>query len=200
MDLNVRKAIPADSQELALLMNAAGEGIPAYLWAELAEEGEDPMACGTRRVARPEGAFSYTNAHVAVVEGAVAGMLLGYRLADTIDPVPPDSVPALVRPMLALEARAPGTWYVNGVATAAPFRGRGIGTRLMMLAETLAHETGADGLSLIVAEGNHTASTLYTKLGYECTAREPIVPYPGCPHTGDWLLMQKPLATGRGRA
>jgi ribosomal protein S18 acetylase RimI-like enzyme len=194
MKMTIRKARVEDAPTLAELMNEAGEGIPAYLWERMAEPGEDVMAFGARRVARPEGGFSYTNAHVAEGDAGIAGMLLGYRLDDPYDTGPMEELPAVVRSLVELEALAPGSWYVNAVATASAYRGRGVGRALMEEAERLAAETRTTTMSLIVAEQNEAACRLYEKLGYLEHARRPIVPFPGCPHRGDWLLMTKPIA------
>ncbi len=193
MNITIRKAVAEDSPILAELMNIAGDGIPAYLWAGMVEPGENVMAFGARRVARTEGGFSYRNVHVAVSAGAIVGMLLGYRLPDTPDTDFPDDCPPLIRTLLELEALAPGSWYINAVAAVAEYRGQGIGSRLMLLAESLAVESAATTTSLIVAEENLPARKLYEKLGYTITARRPIVPYPACPHSGDWVLMKKSI-------
>ena len=192
----IRKAAREDSPALARLMNTAGEGIPAYLWSRLAAPGEDPLGIGTQRVARAEGSFSYSHAYVADVHGIVAGMLLGYRLPDPYEAGPPDAVPDVVRPLIELEALVPGAWYINAVACSPAFRGQGIGSRLMRLAETLARAAGADRLALIVAEENAAAKRLYERLGYATVSRRAILPFPGCPHGGDWLLMQRELEDG----
>lgn len=189
--LILRPATAADAPILAELMNVAGEGLPAFLWAGMADDDEDPMAVGARRVARPEGGFSHVHARVAEIAGDIAGMLLGYRLPDPYDLDDPASYPPVVLPLVELEALAPGSWYVNAVATTQAQRGRGVGTRLMALAESLAEETGARDVSLIVAEENAGARRLYERLGYRPVARRPIVPFAGCPHEGDWLLMRK---------
>ncbi len=193
----IRRARPEDSRELAELMNLAGDGIPAYLWSRMADPGEDPIAFGARRVAGTDGAFSHANAHVAELSGMIAAMLLGYRLAETDDPGSIGDCPPVVRPLLELEASAPGTWYVNAVAAFPVCRGRGVGTALMGFAESLAAETGATALSLIVAEDNDGARRLYERLGYRTMDRREIVPYPGCPHRGDWILMMKSIENGR---
>ncbi|MGQ4877240.1 GNAT family N-acetyltransferase [Billgrantia sp. LNSP4103-1] len=193
MKTTIRKARTGDAPKLAELMNMAGEGIPAYLWERLAEPGEDVMSYGAQRVARAEGGFSYTNAYVAACEGAIAGMLLGYRLDDPYETGPMEEIPAVVRPLVELEALAPGSWYVNAVATEPAYRGQGIGRLLMEKAEQLAEDTHSKTLSLIVAEENVAARQLYEKLGYRIQARRPIVSYPHCPHTGDWILMTAPL-------
>lgn len=62
MKVTIKKAKGEDAPKLAVPMNIAGEGIPAWLWERMADPGEDVMAFGARRVARTEGDFSYTNA------------------------------------------------------------------------------------------------------------------------------------------
>lgn len=193
MKTTIRKAKIEDAPKLAELMNLAGEGIPAYLWECMADPGEEVMAFGTRRVAGTESGFSYTNAHVAERDGAIAGMLLGYRLPDPYETGPLDEIPAVVRPLVELEALVPGSWYVNAVATDSAYRGQGVGRMLMEEAERLAAESHATMLSLIVAEQNAAAYRLYEMLGYQVYARRPIIPFPGCPHTGDWVLMKKEI-------
>jgi len=176
---------------LAELMNAAGEGIPAYLWSGMVPGGGDVMAFGATRVAREQGDFSYRNMYVAENEGKVAGMLLSYRLPDpnVLDEL--DSYPELVRPLVRLEALAAGSWYINAIATGDSWRGRGIGTRLMALGQVLALQARVATLSLIVSEHNEGAMNLYTRLNFTPAARQPVVPSPGLPSEGDWVLMTR---------
>jgi ribosomal protein S18 acetylase RimI-like enzyme len=187
----LRKATPADGRALAELLDAAGEGLPRYLWSQRAGPGEDPIEVGARRAAGTEGGFSHVHAHMALAAGQVAGMLLGYRLPDPYDDSGLDEAPAVVRPLLELEARVPGSWYVNAVAAVPRFRGLGVGTFLMGIAELLARAAGASEVSLIVAADNSGARRLYQRLGYEVAARRPVVPFPDCHHEGDWILMRK---------
>ncbi len=189
----MRKAAVEDAPKLAELMNIAGEGIPAYLWERMAGPDEDVMTFGARRVAGTEGAFSYTNAYIAACDDTIVGMLLGYRLPDPYETGPLDAIPSVVQPLVELESRVPGSWYVNAVATESAQRGQGVGRRLMELAEQLADASNSDALSLIVAEENAGARQLYERLGYRNIARQPIVPFPRCPHTGDWVLMKKEI-------
>lgn len=191
MKWTIRKAQVEDAPKLAELMNIAGEGIPAHLWERMVGPGEDAVAFGARRVARTEGGFSYTSAYVAACDAAIAGMLLGYRLPDPYEGGPLDEVPSVVRPLVELEALVPGSWYVNAVATDAVYRGQGVGRQLMEQAGQLAQASKAEALSLIVAEENARARRLYEKLGYQVIAQRPIIPFPGFPHSGDWVLMTK---------
>jgi ribosomal protein S18 acetylase RimI-like enzyme len=100
-------------------------------------------------------------------------------------------VPATVRPLIELEAEAPGTWYVNALAALPEYRGKGLGTLLLSEAENSARKTRASSLSIIVAEQNEGAKRLYERIGYRAVARRPVVTFPGFAHTGDWLLMTK---------
>ena len=99
-----------------------------------------------------------------------------------------------MRPLVRLEAKAPGSWYVNVLATFPEFRRQGTAGRLLDIAEARAGEARAPGLSVIVASWNAPAARLYTKAGYAGLAREAALLFPGCPHQGDWVLMVKPLA------
>lgn len=191
--ISLRAAHPEDGPALARLMNEAGEGLPAWLWSQNAEPGQDVMAYGASRASSDEGAFSYRNAHVVVSGGEVAGILLGYRLPDPYPDDALDQCPDVVKPLIELESLSPGAWYVNAVAVAESRRGHGLGSRLMNLAEQLARQAGSGRICLIVAEGNDGATRLYRRLGYGTAARRDMVPYPECPHEGGWLLMQKPL-------
>jgi ribosomal protein S18 acetylase RimI-like enzyme len=195
MELNVtfRPAVKADASALAVLIDIAGEGLPAYLWSTLKAPGQSILEVGRERAAREEGGFSYRNTIVAEVEGEIAACLVGYRLDDPYDPGNLEEVPPLVRPLVLLEAKAPGSWYVNVLATLPEFRRRGLGMALLGIAEQKALEHGAPALSVIVADGNERAARLYHRAGFTARARQPLVTYPGCPHSGDWVLLVKSL-------
>jgi ribosomal protein S18 acetylase RimI-like enzyme len=100
----------------------------------------------------------------------------------------------MVRPLVELEAEAPGTWYINALAAFPHYRGRGFGTRLLHEAERIARSVDAPALSLIVADDNLGAKRLYERTGYRAVARRPLVPFPGLGHTGNWVLMTKAVA------
>ncbi|MDQ2076768.1 GNAT family N-acetyltransferase [Marinimicrobium sp. ABcell2] len=195
MECILRKAEVNDCRALAELMNIAGEGLPAFLWRATAEPGEDLLDVGARRVAQTEGAFNYKNAYVSTSSGVITGMVLCYRLPDPYVVSSISDIPDVVQPLVELESLAPGAWYVNGIATVSSCRGQGLGQKLMALAEQLAIEAQATTVCLIVAEENIQARRLYEKLHYQVIARRPVVPFPDCPHMGDWLLMEKTLKT-----
>jgi ribosomal protein S18 acetylase RimI-like enzyme len=191
--MDIRDAHPQDALDLARLMNLAGEGIPFYLWSQDAS-GADPLTVGIQRAQRESAPFSYRNARVMAENSWVLGMLLGYPLPDTVDGTENAGIPALVAPLMELEALAAGCWYVNAVATYEEQRGRGVGYALMQDAERRARRAGCRQIALIVAEENCAACTLYRRCGYQIKASRPMVPYPGVTHGGNWLLMIKPLS------
>jgi len=116
-ELTFRPATKADASALAVLVDIAGEGLPAHLWSTLKVPGQSILEVGRERAVREQGGFSYRNAIVAEVGGEIAACLVGYRLDDPYDPGNLAEIPELVRPLVLLEAKAPGSWYVNVLAT-----------------------------------------------------------------------------------
>ena len=188
-----RPATKADAASLAVLVDIAGEGLPAYLWSTLKASGQSILEIGRERALREEGGFSYRNAVVVEVDGEIAAALIGYPLDDPYELGDLAEVPEIVRPLVRLESKVPGSWYVNVLATFPEFRRQGLGLRLLQWAEARARSSGATALSVIVADGNDRAKRLYAHAGYEPAATEPLFPFPGCPHEGHWVLMVKDL-------
>ncbi|WP_020680652.1 GNAT family N-acetyltransferase [Marinobacterium rhizophilum] len=196
--MDIRNATPEDAQELALLINLAGEGMPAYLWQDMTEDSETPLEAGARRAARTEGGFSYTHARVCSDDGRVLGMLLSYRLPDPYEVGDITQYPELIRPLVTLEARVPGSWYINAIATHENCRGQGVARRLMADASRQSRENNCTLMSLIVASENHAAIQLYASTGFSSIHTLPVVSYPGCLHGGEWVLMTKTVDAAEG--
>jgi len=188
----MRPARREDADVLARLTDMAGHGLPSHLWAEAAEAGETPLEVGRRRVEREDGNFSYRNAWVIDVKGAIAAGLIGYRQPEPYSLEGLETFPPVIQPLVRLKAYAPGSWYVNVLAALPEHRGKGLGSLLLADAERRAHEVGARSLSLIVASENPDAMRLYERVGYRTLARRPVVGFPGF-HGGDWVLMTKPV-------
>jgi ribosomal protein S18 acetylase RimI-like enzyme len=193
MEPTFRPARKSDAASLAVLVDIAGEGMPAYMWSTLKVPAQSLLEFGRERAARESGGFSWRNAIVAELDGEVAASLVGYRLDNPYDLGILDEMPEMVRPLVRLEAKAPGSWYVNVLATFPEFRHRGIGSQLLAVAEHKANETRAPSLSVIVASWNEGAARLYRGAGYSPLASEPAILFPGCPHKGDWVLMVRSL-------
>ena len=187
----IRPATLADAAAMAELVNMAGEGMPLYLWARMAEPGQDPWDVGRRRAERETGSFSYRNATMLAAEGRVVACLVGYTLPDAPDPIDCDTMPAMFVPLQELENIACGTWYVNVLATYPRYRGQGFGTKLLGLADEIAGKAGRNGLSLIVSDGNVGARRLYERCGYSQVATRPMVKEDWETAGQNWVLLVK---------
>lgn len=191
--LTIRPARRSDAADMALLVNIAGHGLPYYVWsqAEGASEVDSPFEIGRQRAMRETGSFSWNNTLLATAGEEVAGMLVGYRQPDEMPPEDTSDTDPIFAPLVELEAAAPGTWYLNILAVFSHWRGKGVGGLLMTRAHELAKETAAQGLSLIAADDNEDALRFYRRHGFSVRAERPLVPFPGGPAGGKWLLMVK---------
>ena len=186
----LRAATIQDASALAELVNYAGEGLPIYLWGNLAEQGEAAWDVGRARAARETGGFSYRNAIMIDHDEQPAGCLIGYEIPETAEPIAPD-MPAMFRPLQELENLAPGTWYVNVLAVMPQFRNLGLGTVLLDRADETGREQGARGMSLIVSDANPDAQRLYERCGYVVQAERTMVKDGWVNDGQNWILMTK---------
>lgn len=189
----IRKAKASDAADLVRFINMAADDLPMHFWRKSVGPEGDPIAYGMERAARETGSFSYSNAWLAEVEGAVAACLLGYPAEDEPSPIAPDTPPVFV-PLLELEALAPGSWYLNVLATYDGFRGKGCGSALLAEAEAITRATGRRIISLIAADTHADARRLYAAKGYVEVARRPVVKGDWRVDATEWILMTKTLA------
>jgi len=177
---------------LAELVNYAGEGMPLYLWGELAEPGQSAWDVGRHRAAREDGSFSYRNATIIEHDGQCAGCLIGYEIPDNPGPIP-DDMPTMFVPLQELENLAPGSWYINVLAVRPRFRRLGLGINLLALAEETATALRKAGLSVIVSNANAGARQLYDRCGYCESASRPMVKQNWQNEGQSWILLTKNL-------
>lgn len=176
-----RPAMPEDAEDLVDIVDQASDGLAMTIWAGMAEPGETPRDVGLRRARRGDGSFSWCNATLLCCpwpgdcgDDVLAG-LIGMPLADEPEAVDEAELPELVRPLVALEAMAAGTWYVNVLAVRPSWRGRGLGARLLSGADDKAAETGRRGVSLIVSSANLRGRSFYRREGFREVAMLPMV-------------------------
>lgn len=191
-DMEIRKATASDAADLVRFINMAADDLPLHFWRKTVGPDGDPWALGQQRAARDSGSFSYRNAWLAEVDGAVAACLLGYAAEASAGSIDPDTPPIFV-PLLELEALAPGSWYLNVLATYAAFRGRGLGSALLAQAEVIAAAAGHDSISLIAEDTHQDALRLYTAKGYRQVARRAVVKGDWDVDASEWILFTKPL-------
>lgn len=186
----IRPATLADAPILAELVNYAGEGLPLYLWSKMAAPGESAWDVGRKRAAREEGSFSYRNATVIELDDACAGCLIGYEIADAPESIGAD-MPAMFVPLQELENLAPSSWYVNILAVLPRFRGKGLGARLLGVADETGRKLGKRGMSVIVSDANHGARRLYERCGYRAAASRAMVKEGWDGEGANWVLLTK---------
>lgn len=189
----IREARASDAGDLVRFINMAADDLPLHFWKRSVGDGGDPWAYGRERAAREAGNFSFRNAWLAEVGGEVAACLLGYPAEEVPGPIDPDT-PAIFVPLLELEALAPGSWYLNVLATYDQFRGQGLGSALLLHAEKVARELGCRTISLIAEDTHQDALRLYTAKGFQEIARRPVVKGDWEVEAKDWILFTKTLA------
>jgi ribosomal protein S18 acetylase RimI-like enzyme len=183
-----RPARKEDCAAIAALYRISSDGVADYVWTGLAEPGEDILDVGRRRYEQEESVFSYRNCTVVEINETVIGMLVTFPMY--VDPAETQSDPVL-KPYSKLEED--NSYYICGMAVFPEYRGCGIGTQLLALAEEKAVEQGFSKMSLIVFEQNTGACRLYLRKDYRETRRERIIPHPLIHYTGDAILMVKKL-------
>lgn len=188
----IREARASDADHLVRFINMAADDLPLHFWRRSVGPEGDAWAYGRERAARDSGNFSYRNAWMAEIGGEVAGCLLGYPAEVEPQPIDPDTPPIFV-PLLELEALAPGSWYLNVLATYATHRGQGVGSALLSHAEALARKAGHGAISLIAEDTHQDALRLYVAKGYREIARRPVVKGDWSVDAKDWILLVKPL-------
>jgi ribosomal protein S18 acetylase RimI-like enzyme len=191
--VTLRPAKRTDAASMAVLVDIAGYGLPAWLWRAAVRRGEavSVLEVGRMRALRDESSFSWRNTTIADLDGEVAGMLTGYRQPDEPEKVDLAEIDPILRPLFELEPLSPGTWYINVLATFAEHRGKGVGTALMGEASSIARRADARGLSLIVEDDNTGARRFYERLGFTELARRPFRVFPGGQKAEHWVLMEK---------
>ena len=188
-----RRATQDDAKSMAELTNMAGEGLPYYLWGNMADTHQTAWQVGHERAKRETGAFSYTNTIIKEDSGVVVGCLIGYPLEDNSVPSNYQQLPAMFVPMQQLEDMVPNSWYLNVLAVYPHFQGQGVGQSFLQLAETIVFGLQIKAISLLVSDINTEAIKLYKKNDYKVIAKREMIK-DGWENSGKhWVLMLKEL-------
>lgn len=190
--MKIRAAKVSDAAHLVRFINMAADDLPLHFWRKTVGPEGDPLALGQERAARETGSFSYRNAWLAEIDGDVGACLLGYAAETAPSPIAPDTPPIFV-PLLELEALAPGSWYLNVLATYEAFRGKGLASALLVQADAIAAAAGHHSISLIAADTHLDALRLYRAKGYREIARRPVVKGDWIVDANEWILFVKPV-------
>lgn len=188
----IRDAKASDADHLVRFINMAADDLPLHFWKKSVGDGADPIAYGRERAARETGNFSFRNAWLAEVDGKVAACLLGYPAAQEPEAIEPGTPPIFV-PLLELENLAPGSWYLNVLATYPEHRGKGLGSALLAKAEAVARKSGRSTISLIAEDTHQDALRLYRAKGFVEIARRAVVKDDWSVDAREWILFTKSL-------
>jgi ribosomal protein S18 acetylase RimI-like enzyme len=195
--VRLRPATPADAPAAAELIY-----LPMGRLADYVFGFDDPArarATLAQLFAREQNRFSHQFADVAEAQGRVAGLLLAYPMSLLNHLQAPMTrqllalygVGGLARivlrawPFLTVAEGGADEFLVFSLAVEAGFRGHGIGSQLLALAETKARAAGLTKCSLGVEAGNDGARRLYERVGYQMVetirvrALERRIAYPG---------------------
>lgn len=189
-ELIFKPALKKDSRIIAELFSISSDGVADYIWTQIAIEGEDILDIGQKRYEREDSVFSYKNCTVAEIDGNIVGMLVAFPMFAEPSKDLSNTDPVLI-PYEKLELEEDNSYYVCGVAVFEEYRGMGIGSNFMKIAENDAKKKGFNKLSLIVFEQNDGAKRLYDRLNYFEVKRERVVPHPLIHYSGDAVLMVK---------
>ena len=189
--MEIRSATKQDCRAIAELALMAGEGIPAYFWAQTKRTGQTIEEVGAQYAASETDNFSFRNVQVAIIDRQIAGMLLAYRLPAAGDADDPADYPDFIRPLIELEQCVPESFYINMLATYPDYRNRAVGSTLMEYANKLAARAGCEQLSVEVFAQNDGALRLYQRLGYRIADTRQVIPHPCHPYTGELVLLTK---------
>jgi len=187
----IRPAAPQDADAVARLLYATATGM------------YDVYAGGRRRALRilraayerPGNSASREVARVAEVDGAVAGVLAAFPVAEgddrashflrvTLARTPPWKWPATLRIFHTgadlTPVPPPDSLYVDALATEVGYRRRGVATALLEESVRFASEAGCRAVALDTAATNAAAQALYERCGFTVTERRPPKgPIPG---------------------
>lgn len=193
MKYKLRPAQKSEAATLAVLADMAGHGLPSWFWAPVRQSGHfvSIVEVGRDRILKDDHTLSYRRMTVAEAGDEVAGMLLDYAIDPPMDDAAISEEHAVVQPLLRLEAKAQGSWYINMLAVFREFRDAGIGKVLIEESARRALTAGKTEHSLIVEDDN-PARDLYERCGFACRSQEAFVPFEGSmKRSGNWLLMTR---------
>lgn len=170
MTMTITQARREDAPKIAqAIMMAVGDGI-CRDFAGTDHTLADVEALFTELAGMEDSQYSYRNALVALDDtGEVAGVCIAYDGA-LLHPLRERFFEAarrlMQRDMEGMDDEtSPDEFYLDTLAVWEPYRGKGIGSQLLLAQAHRAHAAGKPA-GLLVDKDNHTAETLYRRLGF----------------------------------
>ncbi len=194
MRFSIRPAQVSDIPHLAYAFLEASGGLGEAVYGGVIP-GRTTNLIVEHLFSRPGAPTAFSNGFVAENESKVLGSIHAFPMdamgGGPADPLVPDDRKYLFSPFEHMHAE--GSYFIVAVAVYAEFRSSGIGSRLIAEAEAAAKAKGFTEACLNVFSENTGAVKLYEKLGYEESARQPVVGHEKIRYGGDYLLMTRGL-------
>ena len=189
-----RAAIRKDATDLTALLDSASRGLVLWFWSTISAVGQSVIEVGRTRIRNEEASPShYSRWTVALRRGEIAGALAGYLVSDPYRAADISELPDPYQPILELESKARGTWYVMALAVYPEFRKKGLGAAMLDKAAEISAEAGCSRLSVMLVSENCGALQLYRRKGFAEVDRRPYIAFPGSKDSGDWILLMKEI-------
>jgi len=198
MTTTFRMGKPEDARACAQLFIMASHGIAEAVYRDLIPGQTTDQIIGERRI-RPDGrSSSYTNWRIAEdgfgnVAGGINALPLDHMGRSSPEELLTEERTRVLAPLLALDAEAAGTYFINVIAVFPEYRRAGIARRLISLAFDDARKAGIATVSLTTFEEDRRLIEYYRGLGFAVAAFRPIVPHECLACGGNLILMTSPV-------
>jgi ribosomal protein S18 acetylase RimI-like enzyme len=189
MDIIYRTGRSDDCSTIAEGIDKASGGIMDFLFAGFPGS---PAGLLSAELAEEDGADSYRNAFVAVVEEKVIGIVYAY-------PAKFHEINEEMRNLFPQErleqmedfftTRIENSLFLDSIYVDEAFRGRGIGSHLLQLVKDRAKAAGYPQVSLMVMADNERAQAVYKNSGFSVVKHVSLPQHRLIPHTGGAYLM-----------
>lgn len=176
---------------MAILVDIASHGFASWLWygAVIRGDVETAMERGLDRMRDGSAADGWTSALIAEIDGETAGLSVGRPVsADILQEQSPH--PSLA-PIVALQQRVVGDWFIDSLAVYRRHRRKGIARKLL---EQEVSRAGKSALSLITESHNTSALRLYQAFGFAERARLDAFKISEKSEPFQWVLLTRPQA------
>jgi ribosomal protein S18 acetylase RimI-like enzyme len=195
LNIAIRQASAADCPAIARAIAISSGGYAQIGWKEWQRDypGLDIVETGARMYARDEEPFTWRNCVIAGA-GETVGVMLSYGIdVGHVSAEPRLCDGAEIDVYWPARMEAPDSWYICAMTVFEPWRGKGVGSRLLEHAFSQARQRRYPRLSLIAFEQNEGSVRLYQRNGFGIVERRRIVPHPDLQDTGEALLMVAPV-------
>lgn len=176
MNLQIRKAMPADSSEIATILLLAMEEI-VYEFLGVRDK-QAAFHFMEQMVSTENNQYSWQNAHVMHAEDKIAGAVIVYdgaRLHELRKPVAEYIRAHTSLPFAPEDETQAGEFYLDSIGVHPEWQGKGIGgTLLQYLISEYVEKQGLK-LGLLVEKANPAARRLYEKVGFRKTGEKTLV-------------------------